>query len=376
MWARGGPPRGQQAMDETGRVSESGSRRLLGMHGSLFDRLQGIVRGHLMYAWAAAVLPCGGCFSCTGIPVYTRPDPVLIQVPQDVQAALLTYAETGGLIPTELCNRLCVPASTGRSGHPAGCALPKDRGDAKPDERVGQLVCDYLRREVMAAGRRPGGMVDESACRPTESIASWLARAATLEAAACVAFGQLTGELEALSAPPALTLACRSAQADERRHAALMGSLARRAGSIPRAPVILPQPLRSPLAIACHNAVEGCVRECFGAIEALWQSQTAEDATLRGAMATIAHEEAAHAELSFALHAWLMSRLSPPQQRLVRDIRQVALTEFLHALRVRTASDDERALGLPRGPAAAALLHDAMTAVQANPSVYGAALFG
>ena len=48
-------------------------------------------------------------------------------------------------------------------------------------------------------------------------------------------------------------------------------------------------------AIAIENAVEGCVRESFGALLATWQAKTAGDARVRAAMKRIARDETRHA---------------------------------------------------------------------------------
>ncbi|MCB9764564.1 MAG: ferritin-like domain-containing protein [Alphaproteobacteria bacterium] len=187
-------------------------------------------------------------------------------------------------------------------------------------------------------------------------VGRWLAGVAALEAGAAVAFAQLRDELVHHGAPEALVRAAETAVADEQRHAAQVGTLARRYGADPLPCDAARVPLRSLATIAEDNAAEGCAREVWGAAVGLFQAQNARDPAVREAMTAIAADELAHAELSRALQAWLLPRLSPAARRRAaraqrRAWRRVAKTAQAPAEAVFT-----EALGLPTPAQAMALL--------------------
>ena len=128
----------------------------------------------------------------------------------------------------------------------------------------------------------------------------------------------------------ALRDACIRAITDENRHADLMQQLAHTCDGEPVPVIVKPGPPRSLFALACDNAVEGCVREAFGALEALWQSHTARDPALRRAMAEIAEDEARHAELAWDIVGWVASR---DQEARATNDREISLhAEARHRL--------------------------------------------
>jgi hypothetical protein len=160
----------------------------------------------------------------------------------------------------------------------------------------------------------------------------WLLRAARLEADSVYAFQQLREDLRALGAPRALLRGCSRSAREERRHARRVGALARRYGgrptaSAPQAPSVAPTLLQ----LARHNAIEGCIRESFGAALALWQAHASTDPQVRVAMARIAREEARHAALSWKIDAWARSRLTRAQRLEVDEARVQALGELLRS---------------------------------------------
>jgi hypothetical protein len=120
---------------------------------------------------------------------------------------------------------------------------------------------------------------------------------ARLEAASIPAFQVLTRELRARRAPVALVSAAMCAVQDEVRHRRATAALARRYGAEPMRPSFGPTPVDRTLeAIATENAVEGCVRETYGALVALWQARHARDPVVAAAMAPIAADETRHAD--------------------------------------------------------------------------------
>ncbi|HEU4535075.1 MAG TPA: hypothetical protein VFS00_13200, partial [Polyangiaceae bacterium] len=119
------------------------------------------------------------------------------------------------------------------------------------------------------AGRRPAGLA-EPAAWSGGALGRYLARQAYLEAASVEAFERLALELASFGAPPELVALARRAGADEVRHHALIVALGRRFApdfACP-APEAAPARARSRFEFALENAVEGCVRETWGALVA------------------------------------------------------------------------------------------------------------
>jgi hypothetical protein len=172
------------------------------------------------------------------------------------------------------------------------------------------------------------------------SLAAFLSSAAELESASVDAFHVLRNELSAHGAPAALVRRAERSAADEVRHARIMGRLARRHGGTPRAARVDRRCMRSLATIALENAVEGCVRETYGALVAAWQSRRAQDPELRRAMAAIARDEARHAALAWDVASFCDERLSTNERAAVRAARHAAM----HALRAELAYEPSAGL--------------------------------
>lgn len=184
-------------------------------------------------------------------------------------------------------------------------------------------------------------------------LGSLFAAYARLEAAAVVAFERMARELEAQGASDELIRDARRAANDERRHTRMMTALARRRGHDVDVTVESPSTVRTFFEIVLENAVEGCVRETFGALLAIIQSDEAPDPELRRAMKVIARDEVAHAELSWRIAAALEPRLSSTERALVHDARLRAFAELelesdLPLWRESGQPAPERARGLAR----------------------------
>lgn len=78
-----------------------------------------------------------------------------------------------------------------------------------------------------------------------------------------------------------------------------------------------PSSERSLLSAAIENAVEGCVREAWGALSAHYQAATAHDPAAQRVWREIAADESEHAELSLALHEWYLSQLASDERAQV-----------------------------------------------------------
>ena len=203
-------------------------------------------------------------------------------------------------------------------------------------------------------GRRPHGLVASRSSRkrsPRRSrriLGDYLARAAHLEAASVHAFRQLARDLAAHGAPQDLLVGAARAARDEARHARVTSELARIRGGRPAPAVVRPCPPRALGAVALENAVEGCVRETFGAAVATWQGLHATDPAIARAMRRIAIDEARHAALAWAVARWARPVLGPDARTriaaaITREIR-VLEREAQH----EPHADLVAAAGLPR----------------------------
>jgi len=216
-------------------------------------------------------------------------------------------------------------------------------GDEAPRCRaVDQTHVECLREVVMcpAAGRRPGGEIQRSATRADERdpTCAWLFDALALEASAVPAFDELASALEGLGAPVQLSARAREAREDELRHTeAMTRLLARRESEVSVRVRVNAAPAPTLYELALANAVEGCTREAFGALEAALQGARAAEPDLRAAMAEIAQDEARHALLSFDIDTWARARLSPADNRRLDAARSEAIAGLRQTLLRREA---------------------------------------
>jgi hypothetical protein len=248
-----------------------------------------------------------------------------------------TMANAGASLPLATCEVIC-------GVHPALTCSVGAVG-------AGSVTVDCVAGCV--TGRRPAGI-----CAPllfeTHGPGSYFAELARLESASVDAFRILRDELRAHGAPKKLVRAAARAARDEVRHTHATAALARRFGARTRGNAIERGTVRSIEAIALENAVEGCVRETYGALLATWQAQAARDPVVRAAMTRIARDEIKHAALSWSIGRWLEQRLDREARDKVDRARQVAVAEILRssAIAAPTFSD---VVGLP-GPATASRL--------------------
>lgn len=212
-------------------------------------------------------------------------------------------------------------------------------------------------------GRRPEGLRNGRECGA--GLGPWLADIARLEAASVVAFERLAGELEAFGAPASLVAMARESAADEVRHARVTAKLARRHGGVVEAPCVDDVPVRRLFEIARENAVEGCVRETFGALVATYQREHAESADLRAAMRVIAVDETKHSALSWEIAAWVEPLLEEAERRAVAAARAEAAADLRRALHEEPHADVARLAGVPSAERALAMFDAAAEALWA-----------
>ncbi len=194
-----------------------------------------------------------------------------------------------------------------------------------PEEYVGII------ETVCAIGRRPAGLAARAPAEQLGPIADFFAEVARLEESAVAAFDVMIDELAALGAPDFLLEAACAARQDEVEHTESMGAIARTFGAAPRRPEIATPAARTPYEIALENAVEGCVRETYGALVATHQSFAAEDPRIALAMRKVAEDEVRHAELSWAVAAWLEPQLSAEERAEIDAAKRAAVDELLSA---------------------------------------------
>ena len=203
-------------------------------------------------------------------------------------------------------------------------------------------------------GRRPAGLDGAPLCDML-AVGGYFAEIAHLEAASVTAFRILRDELRENGAPKKLVRAAARAARDEIRHTRATGALARRYGTPPRLPTVAPRAHRSLEAMAIENAVEGCVRETYGALLATRQAELAQDPLVRAAMMRIARDETQHAALSWRVARWLDTRLDPSAKRNVERAQRAAANGLLEAVAHENTLSFADLAGLPSPTEAARL---------------------
>jgi hypothetical protein len=204
-----------------------------------------------------------------------------------------------------------------------------------PDASVHALELGKTFGTDACVGRRPAGLAPRCVLRERSPIGDFLARSAELEAASVVAFRVLEVELGAHGAPQALIDRARDAAADEGVHARLVRRLAERFGGQVTPPTISVPPVRDLETVALENSIEGCVVETWGCLLGMHQAQHAKSPLLRRAYASIAADEARHAQLSWDIADWAeqqlddraRERIAMRRARTVRDLGNAILHE-------------------------------------------------
>lgn len=238
---------------------------------------------------------------------------------------------TDGMSPAE-CAKVCPQTDNGRSYYSCSAYLKDDL----PGPSFECYSC--------VEGRRPEGYVEP---RPEVSVAGWLAHAADLERVSIDAFRILHRELSHYGAPEALLLSALRAEADEVVHARMMGNLAEREGATLSSTPVPHGEIRALVDIALENAVEGCVRETYGAVVAGYQAAHAARADMRKLMDRVYRDECAHAELAWSVHAFLLPKLSSDERARVEAAMDAAVRELHASTEVHVPYEVRSPLGLP-----------------------------
>ena len=263
--------------------------------------------------------------------------------------SLSQLADGGVLSPADKCAQACELVAPVAINTIDSCVLSAGDGG----ESTVFVDCKFQVQCV--GGRAPAGLARVE-MTSHGAVGEHLARMAHLEAASVIAFARLDKELDNLGAPASLRLAARRAIADERRHARVMATLAWKHGAaVPPVEVSAPQP-RKLVDMAIENAVEGCVRETWGALVAGWQAARAEDDGVRAAMRAIERDETRHAELAWEVARFADARLDDDERIRVTSARAIAVEELRASLSHEQPREVTTALGLPT-PSDAARLH-------------------
>lgn len=248
-----------------------------------------------------------------------------------------SYVVSGdvGDVSSPTCEKLCAGGSCvlPQSFVSAALSLNPDASSGPGDAGTRMLQCPPGPASMTVtcffwgcAGRLTAGY---RAPENTRDEGPRLAAMAYLEGVSVHAFERLERELGAHGAPPSLLREARRARRDEMRHTAMTARLARERGGSPRSPEGPPARMRARtlLEVAIENAVEGCVRETYGAVQGLVEAQTSRDRGIRRAMKSIAADECRHAELAWAVHAWAMPRLNANERLLVERAMKGAIAQ-------------------------------------------------
>jgi rubrerythrin len=173
-------------------------------------------------------------------------------------------------------------------------------------------------------GRRPLGLCPPRSIVRTP-VGDYFAKMAHLEAASVRAFGDLERWLARHGAPARLIRVARRSAREERRHARAAARLARRFGGVTSPPRVRRVKAPTLVELLEDDAVEGCVKETFGALLATWQAERAGDARVRRTLCRIAEDETRHAVFAWEILRWGMTRVSPADRRRVDQTLDRAL---------------------------------------------------
>jgi hypothetical protein len=218
-----------------------------------------------------------------------------------------------------------------------------------------QLACPVARRTE--------GLALSPSSHKDSLVGGFFAHMAALEAASVDAFALLAAELAAHGAPLPLVGRARHAARDEARHASLVRDLASRFGATSRGYMVERGEVRTLERVAAENAAEGCVRETYGALVAMWQARFARHAFVREAMQHIARDETRHAQLAWDIASWVEPKLGGAARRHVDDARRQGVAALRSEVERDAPEEIVRAAGVPFGGAGRALFEQAHRAL-------------
>jgi hypothetical protein len=248
---------------------------------------------------------------------------------------------------TNDCTLLCgAPGYFGCYAVGAGCQPDGGVVNLTRDSGEGALIVE-CGSCVGIAGRRPDGLAEFTDASGADPVGSFYATCAYLEAASVHAFRIMRRELMAFGAPADLLDGALRAEADEVKHTRMTRKIARAHGGKPPKVRVKKHVSRSLEEIATENAVEGCVRETFGALIAMWQAEHATDASIAKAMKEIAVDETRHAALSWSVASWVDTKLDTAARARVAAARERAFADLEKEIAVEPHRELVSRAGMP-----------------------------
>jgi len=248
-----------------------------------------------------------------------------------------------------MCQRVC----------PEGWWGPCARGLNDAGEDV--VTCTV--QPSAHCGRRFAGLRGRAHTGAT-ALGAFFAGTAYLEEASITAFEILAKELSTHGAPRALVAEAKRSAEDERRHTRAMTALAKRHGGKTRA-VAKQRTSRRPLsAMLRENAVEGCVRETYGALVATFQATNATCPKTRAAMKKIARDETRHAVLAWKIDAWANENATAKERDDISRARKQAVRKLAKELAAPLHSSLTSEAGMPTPAQAHSLLTQLVIALE------------
>ena len=225
----------------------------------------------------------------------------------------------------------------------AACGRP-----ALTCELVASTGPSLLKCHPDCTGRRPDGLaqIRSAGC---DELGRYFTEVAHLESASVVAFRAIGRQLGVFGAPASLRRAARRAARDEIAHARITRKLAERFGGRYVPPQITAKPAPSLETVASENAMEGCVRETFGALLATYQAERATDPQVRRTMRRIARDETRHAALAWRIANWAEKRLDNAARERIRAARKASVETLLRELDYQTSDSLTSIAGVPCG---------------------------
>ncbi len=173
--------------------------------------------------------------------------------------------------------------------------------------------------------------LDQLGATERERLAAYWSDVALMEHASIAAFARFALQLLSVGAPHLLLERTRAAEADEARHTRLCFTLAAQYGGRDVGPGTLSMlgalDDLSPETILATTVLEGCIGETRAALEAARARELCIDPVVREVLATIAHDESAHAELAWRFAAWLINErpaLRAVFEKTLADARELA----------------------------------------------------
>ena len=108
--------------------------------------------------------------------------------------------------------------------------------------------------------------------------------------------------------------------------------------------------------MALENAVEGCVRETYGALVGAYQAATAKHPQIKETISQLVQDEIQHASLSLAIWQWASPQLSKAERAQIAEIQAATVASLRAAAHERHAEELYSEAGYPQTDVALGML--------------------